>query len=144
MSPTRDRNHRRWIGSLPCSVPGCRRRNVECAHFGIHSQDEKASDYDTFPLCRAHHTRAVDSIHKLGPRKFMQVHNLDIPALIQWLTSKPVIRIEGDKYVAFIDGERFLLRSLSDGLMPSFACAVARCKEMRADILQSKSMEAVA
>jgi hypothetical protein len=142
MSPTRDRNHRRWIGSLPCSVPGCRRRNVECAHFGIHSQDEKASDLSTFPLCRWHHTQAMDSLHKLGPRQFMHVHNLDIPALIQWLTSKPVIRIEAGKYVALIDGERFLLRPVTDGFKPSLQCAVARCKEMRAGISQSKSMEA--
>lgn len=142
MSPTRDRNHRRWITSLPCSVPGCRRRNVECAHFGIHSSDQKCSDYKTLPLCRFHHSNGVDSLHKLGPRKFMHVHNLDIPALIQWLTSKPVIRIEAGKYVAFIDGERFLLRPIADGLRPSFVCAVARCKEMRAEVLYSKSVEA--
>lgn len=142
MSPTRDRNHRRWIGSLPCSVSGCRRRNVECAHFGPHSQDTKASDYQSLPLCRFHHSNGADSLHKLGPRKFMEVHNLDIPALIQWLTTPPVIQIEAGKYVAFIDGERFLLRPLSDGFKPSFACAIARCKEMRAEILLSKSMEA--
>lgn len=82
--PTRDREYRKFIRSLPCLVC-CSIRRVEAAHFGPHGLGQKASDLTAIPLCKLHHRKGPYSIHTLGPVRFQEMHKLDIPAMIEKL-----------------------------------------------------------
>jgi hypothetical protein len=75
VKPVRHPGYLQWIRSLPCSV--CRTaRAVEAAHTGRHGLSQKSSDLCAIPLCARHHRTGDDSYHKLGPRKFAEVHQL--------------------------------------------------------------------
>jgi len=50
-------------------------------------------------LCITHHRTGKDSYHKLGPRGFAELHNLDIPAIVGRLNRKPFIRIETGMFI---------------------------------------------
>jgi hypothetical protein len=45
-----------WVHSLACSVPGCRRRNIEAAHV-VCPRSRGGTWEDVAPLCRMHHRR---------------------------------------------------------------------------------------
>jgi hypothetical protein len=80
----RSRLYRRWICSLPCAV--CRAHfGIEAAHTGPRGLGTKSSDFSCIPLCRRHHQSGNDSLHALGPQKFQERHDLDIPALVESL-----------------------------------------------------------
>ena len=80
MKPARHPGYLQWIRTLPCSV--CRTTHaVEAAHTGPHGVSQKSSDWSAVPLCARHHRTGDDSYHKLGPRKFSEVHHLNIPAI---------------------------------------------------------------
>ena len=86
--PTRSRGrneaYKRFIRQLPCCVC-CKTRWIEAAHFGPHGLGQKASDFNCLPLCHTCHRTGVQSYHKLGPRRFAEVHCLDPLALIEKL-----------------------------------------------------------
>ena len=76
--PVRHPGYLQWIRTLPCSV--CRTtRTVEAAHTGPHGLSQKSSDLSAIPLCARHHRTGMDSYHKLGPRKFSEVHHFEHP-----------------------------------------------------------------
>jgi hypothetical protein len=92
MRPIRQPEYLQWIRTLPCSV--CRAtRTVEAAHTGPHGISQKSSDWSAIPLCARHHRTGDDSYHKLGPRRFSEVHQLNIPAIVARLSAKPCIRV---------------------------------------------------
>lgn len=72
--------HRAWVRCHYCSVPGCRRMPIECAHvrngtdcgMGI-----KPSDKWTISLCQFHHREQ----HRLGEHSFEARYALDLRAL---------------------------------------------------------------
>ena len=100
--------HRLWIN------PG-----IEASHTGPHGLGQKSSDYSAIPLCIKHHRTGRDSYHKLGPRKFSEVHNVDIRAIVSRLNVKPTVRLEAGSFVAHLEGERYVLGKISSGFVPA-------------------------
>jgi hypothetical protein len=98
VKPVRSPGYLEWIRTLPCSV--CRRtRSIEAAHTGPHGLSQKSSDLSAIPLCARHHRSGEDSYHKLGPRKFAEVHQLKIPAMVARLSAKSWIRVKSGAFV---------------------------------------------
>ena len=129
MKPDRDPRYLRWIRTLPCSV--CRTtRNIEAAHTGAHGLGQKSADSTAIPLCARHHRTAHDCYHKLGPRKFAEVHNLDIAGIVAGLNAKPSIRVISGTFVGSFHHERYVLGSTQSGL----SRAVRKMIELRRTI----------
>ena len=129
MKPVRSPGYLEWIRTLPCSV--CRRtRGVEAAHTGPHGLGQKSSDLSAIPLCARHHRTGDDSYHKLGPRKFAEVHQLNIPAMVARLSAKPWIRVESGVFVGCVGDQAYKLGSTEAGL----AEAIRRMSELRREI----------
>lgn len=110
MQPRRDSKYLQWIRSLPCSVCHAT-RNIEAAHTGPHGLGQKSPDSTAIPLCASHHRTGNDCYHKLGPRKFAQVHNLDISRIVAGLNAKPCIRVVSGKFVGRFQHELYELGS---------------------------------
>jgi len=125
MKPARSRPYLAWIRTLPCVVCGST-RGIEAAHTGPHGLGQKSSDYSAIPLCQKHHWSGRDSYHKLGPRKFAELHGLDLRAIVSRLTMKPTVRLEAGCFVAHLEGERYVLGKISNG----FAPALRRMREV--------------
>lgn len=130
MKPYRSSRYLAWIRTLPCIV--CRStRNIEAAHTGPHGMSQKAPDTSCIPLCHRHHQGGEDSLHKLGPRKFQQAHNLDIPAIVRKLSSKPLIRVVGDHFYGFVDDYEFYLGPVKIGVKAAVRLILRHCMEQR-------------
>ena len=115
MKPRRDSRYLQWIRTLPCAV--CRTtRNIEAAHTGGHGLGQKAPDSTAIPLCVTHHRTANDCYHKLGPRKFAEVHKLNIAGIVAGLNAKPSIRVISGTFVGSFRDERYMLGSTETGL----------------------------
>lgn len=125
MKPARNRNYLAWIRTLPCVVCGSM-RSVEASHTGPHGLGQKSSDYSAIPLCHKHHRTGNDSYHRLGPRRFAAVHNLDLRSIVARLNTKPSVRIEGADFVTHLEGERYVLGKISQGL----PAAIQRMREL--------------
>ena len=129
MKPTRHPEYLRWIRTLPCSV--CRTtRAVEAAHTGPHGLSQKSSDWSAIPLCAKHHRTGDDSYHRLGPRKFSEVHHLNIPVIVARLSAKPCIRVESGVFVGRFGDQEYGLGSTEAGL----ARAIRRMSALRRKI----------
>ena len=70
-------------------------------------------------LCYRHHRTAKDNYHRLGPQKFAQVHDLDIPAIVRRLNTKPVIRIEAGAFVGYLESRQYRLGPTGEGILPA-------------------------
>ena len=129
MKPIRNPQYLQWIRSLPCVV--CRTtRAVEAAHTGPHGLGQKSSDLSAIPLCGRHHRTGDDSYHKLGPRKFAEVHQLNIRAIVARLSAKPVIRVESGVFVGRFGNQDYELGSTEAGL----ARAIRRMSQLRREM----------
>jgi len=60
-----------------------------------------------------------ESYHKLGPRKFSAIHNLDIRAIVSRLNLKPLVRLEAGCFVAHLEGKRYVLGKIRNGFPPA-------------------------
>ena len=130
MQPVRSPGYLEWLRTLPCSV--CRRTHgVEAAHTGPHGLGQKSSDLSAIPLCARHHRSGDDSYHKLGPRKFAEVHQLNIPAMVARLSAKPWIRVDSGTFVGRFGDQEYALGSTEAGL----ARAIRRMRELRREVL---------
>jgi len=116
--PVRNPKYLAWIRTHSCVVCGAS-RGIEASHTGPHGLGQKSPDTSAIPLCVKHHRTGNDSYHKLGPRKFSEVHGLDIPEIVRRLSRKPVIRIEQGKFVGYIEDEQFVLGDAQTGVMPA-------------------------
>ena len=126
MKPVRNPGYLQWIRTLPCSV--CRTtRGVEAAHTGPHGLSQKSSDLSAIPLCGKHHRTGDDSYHRLGPRRFAEVHQVDIRAIVARLSAKPFIRVESGCFVGRFGEEKYELGSTEVGL----ARAIGRMRQLR-------------
>jgi len=67
-------------------------------------------------LCARHHRTGNDSYHKLGPRKFAEAHQLDIPAIVARLSAKPWIRVEAGVFVGRFGNQEYALGPTVAGL----------------------------
>jgi hypothetical protein len=113
--PWRDSRYLQWIRSLPCVVCGTE-RSVEAAHTGPHGLGQKSADSTAIPLCSRHHRTGNDSYHKLGARRFSEVHDLNLHRIASELRGKPEIRIDSGVFIARIGRECHLLGPVGDGL----------------------------
>ena len=129
MKPARHPGYLQWIRTLPCSV--CRTiRAVEAAHTGPRGLSQKSSDLSAIPLCARHHRMGNDSYHKLGPRRFSEVHHLNIPAIVARLSAKPCIRVESSVFVGRFGDQEYELGSTEAGL----ARAIRRMSALRREV----------
>lgn len=84
--PARDPAYRKWIATLPCLI--CQTtKGVECAHFGERGLRQKASDFETGPLCAWDHRVGPLSHHKLG-KLFWKHCRLDWRVIVKALREK--------------------------------------------------------
>jgi hypothetical protein len=119
-----------WIRTLPCLVCGAR-RGIEASHTGPHGLGQKSPDTSAIPLCTRHHRTGKDSYHKLGPRKFAELHNLDIPAIVLKLNAKPTMRVEAGWFVTYLEGQRYVLGNTDAGIRPAVRQAIQLYSEVR-------------
>jgi hypothetical protein len=84
--------HMRYIGSLPCSVPGCRREPVDVHHLTCSPEGKarglKAGDNYVVPLCHGTHhvAEARDGVHRAGnERTWWAAKRIDPIALAERL-----------------------------------------------------------
>jgi hypothetical protein len=74
----------------------------------------------------------ADSYHRIGPRKFSERHNLDIPAIVRRLNLKPKIRVEAGSFVTHLEDQRYVLGKIAAGLRPAVREALQLlCRENR-------------
>jgi hypothetical protein len=69
--------HRAWVRKHYCSVPGCKRLPIECAHVRSGTDGGlglKPSDTWAISLCEHHHREQ----HSIGERAFEQRHDIDL------------------------------------------------------------------
>jgi hypothetical protein len=130
MKPTRDSRYLAWIRTLPCLVCGAT-RGIEASHTGPRGLGQKSADTSAVPLCSRHHRTGKDSYHKLGARRFAQVHNLDLAAIVRRLNLKPVIRIESGTFVGYLDGRDYFLGTTHAGVQTAVRKMVGICTEDR-------------
>lgn len=130
MRPLRNPRYLAWIRTQPCVVCGAR-RGIEASHTGPHGLGQKSPDSSAIPLCSKHHRTGNDSYHRLGARRFAEVHNLDIPAIVRRLTTKPVIRIEAGAFFGYFGDEQYLLGPVRDGVAQAVRKIVRMCGENR-------------
>jgi len=116
--PVRNPKYLAWIRTLSCVVCGTS-RGIEASHTGPHGLGQKSPDTSAIPLCARHHRTAHDSYHKLGPRKFSQVHGLDIPKIVRRLSRKPIIRVEAGMFMGYIEDEQYVLGNTANGIVPA-------------------------
>ena len=115
MKPRRDSRYLQWIRTLPCAV--CRTtRNIEAAHTGAHGLGQKAPDSTAIPLCVTHHRTANDCYHKLGPRKFADVHKLNIAGIVARAECQARHRVISGTSVGSFHRERYMLGSIWTGI----------------------------
>lgn len=72
--------HRAWVRRHACSVRGCSRDPIECAHVRIGTDAGigiKPSDRWTISLCAFHHREQ----HLLGERRFATRYEIDLRIL---------------------------------------------------------------
>jgi hypothetical protein len=115
VKPVRNPKYLAWIRTQPCLVCGSTRW-VEAAHTGPHGLGQKSPDTSAVPLCAKHHRTGNDSYHRLGPRRFAELHNLDLAAIVRRLNLKPVIRIEHGQFVAYIEDCQYQLGATERGI----------------------------
>lgn len=130
MKPVRSPKYLAWIRTQPCLVCGSIRR-VEAAHTGPHGLGQKSPDTSAVPLCAAHHRTATDSYHRLGPRKFAEIHNLDLAETVRRLNLKPTVRIQYGEFVAHLDGCQYRLGKAGGGIAAAIRVLRKVCSEDR-------------
>jgi hypothetical protein len=130
MKPMRDARYLAWIRTLACAVCGAT-CGIEASHTGPHGLGQKAPDSSAIPLCYRHHRTGNESYHRLGPQKFSKVHNLDIPALVRRLNTKPIIRVEAGAFVGYLESQQYRLGSTREGVQLAVRKMVRLCTEDR-------------
>jgi len=66
-----------------------------------------------------------------GPRKFADVHNLDIPAIVVRLNRKPFIRIETGIFIGYLEDQQYLLGMTEAGIASAVRTMTRLCEEDR-------------
>jgi hypothetical protein len=66
------------------------------------------------------------------------VHNLDIPAIVEQLNLKPVIRIEAGAFVGYLEGRQYILATTNVGVTTAVRKMVRICTEDRVDRLRER------
>jgi len=130
MQPARDPKYLAWIRTHPCVVCGVN-RGIEASHTGPHGLGQKSPDTSAIPLCHRHHRTGKDSYHRLGPRRFSEVHNLNIQALVRRLNAKPSVKVEAGRFVGYFDQESYVLGDVGVGVEEAVRRVIRLCGEGR-------------
>lgn len=130
MKPARNPKYLAWIRTQPCLVCGSTRW-IEAAHTGPHGLGQKSPDSSAVPLCAKHHRTGNDSYHRLGPRKFNEVHNLNLAEIVRRLNLKPVIHLQQREFVAYLEGCRYQLGKSENGIASALRVLRSVCGENR-------------
>jgi hypothetical protein len=130
MKPVSNPRYLAWIRTQPCLVCGSTRW-IEAAHTGPHGLGQKSPDISAVPLCAAHHRTGKDSYHRLGPRKFGEVHDLDLGAIVLRLNLKPTVRIQNGEFVAYLEGCQYRLGKVATGIASALRTLRNVCGEDR-------------
>ena len=69
------RNHMGLVAQLPCVCCGISPVQVHHCIHGRHAQ-RRSSDFDTIPLCSAHHRQAADGLHVMGRKAWERHHGV--------------------------------------------------------------------
>ena len=139
MKPQRDPRYLAWIRTLPCAVCGSE-RGIEASHTGPHGLGQKSPDSSAIPLCPKHHRTGRESYHKLGPRRFAEMHRIDIPSIVRRLNLKPLIRIESGTFIGSLEDRQWVLGQTSTGMELAMKKMVRICREdRRGQLLEDKS-----
>ena len=136
MKPARNPRYLAWIRTQPCLVCGSTRW-IEAAHTGSHGLGQKSPDTSAVPLCVAHHRTGKDSYHRLGPRKFGDIHNLDLAAIVRRLNLRPMVRIQDGEFVAHLEGCQYKLGKSKSGIIASLRNLRRVCGEDRLSLQQA-------
>ena len=100
------------------------------ADTGPHGLSQKSSDLCAIPLCVGHHRTGDDSYHRLGPRRFAEVHQLNVRVIVARLSAKAFIRVESGTFVGRFGDQEYALGSTEAGV----ARAIRRMSELRREI----------
>ena len=130
MKPARNPKYLAWIRTQPCLVCGSSGW-IEAAHTGPHGLGQKSPDTSAVPLCARHHRTGNDSYHRLGPRRFCEVHDLDLTAIVQRLNMRPTVRIQNGEFVAYIEGCQYRLGRTQTGIALALQNLRSVCGEDR-------------
>lgn len=79
--------HRAWVRKHHCSVPGCKRLPIECAHVRNGTDGGtgiKPSDKWTISLCKQHHVEQ----HSMGERAFEERYEINLCELAKEFLSR--------------------------------------------------------
>jgi len=136
MKPARNSRYLAWIRTQPCLVCGSTRW-IEAAHTGSHGLGQKSPDTSAVPLCVAHHRTGKDSYHRLGPRKFGDIHNLDLAAIVRRLNLRPMVRIQDGEFVAHLEGCQYKLGKSKSGIIAALRNLRRVCGEDRLSLQQA-------
>jgi len=85
--------HRSWVSRHYCSVRGCRRTPVECAHVRAGADGGvalKPSDRWVISLCQYHHREQ----HRIGERAFEEKYSLDLRELAVEFAERSPFRLK--------------------------------------------------
>lgn len=89
--------HRAWVRRHHCSVPGCKRLPIECAHVRSGTDGGtalKPSDRWCLGLCSFHHAEQ----HRIGERRFEAKHGICLTDIANLFTRRsPHRRALGDQ-----------------------------------------------
>lgn len=91
-----------FVRRLPCCVcilpwklnkSGVAYSNVqksitEAAHSGPHALGSKSDDRTALPLCALHHREGVDAYHRVGEKRFQQIHGISIAEIVAALNAR--------------------------------------------------------
>ena len=138
MKPQRNSRYLAWIRTQPCIVCGAT-RGIEAAHTGPHGLGQKSPDSSAIPLCHKHHRNGKDSYHRLGPRRFSEIHNLDLPNIVRRLSLKPVIRVESGVFVGYLEDQQYVLGKAAAGIAPAVRKMARLCREDRLGQLRERT-----
>jgi hypothetical protein len=83
------------------------------------------------PLCPTHHRTGKDSYHRLGPRKFGEIHDLDLAAIVRRLNLKPIVRLQNGEFVAHLEGGQYRLEKSKAGIASALRNLRKICGEDR-------------
>ena len=79
--------HRAWVRRHHCSVPGCKRLPIECAHVRTGTDGGvglKPSDRWCISLCSFHHAEQ----HRIGEARFETKHGICLAELAELFTHR--------------------------------------------------------
>lgn len=137
--PYRNKKWLAFVRSLPCCVTGVRRR-VEACHTGPHGLNQKAPDDMAIPLIKELHRTGNYALDKIGRLRFEEHFHISIEDVLALLNAKPIIRLDGDHYVADYLGETYTLVHRSWNLHGAIQRAMALRRNVIEDSLSKQKL----